>query len=397
MHAQGSPLVPQVASDDPGVTALLLFDYGYVGLPGEDSVFGAIRACLERSEGVCALNDAGLLSSKALESLTHRAVETQSATSGLLDDDRQCRWTQPSAAAMWTDRPENVQLFHRYLDVHAGPRYRGTVLLDEGSSFADFLRFCARCSAGGTNGGSGFVLRMRAAGMAVARALADRSEAWYAAARRITPKAPAGYLAAGVALLLSLAVLFLITGGDPEVAPVVEHSAERKVEERPALPQEGTAATIEKKEVTGAATEKKEVAAATTETTGVQPPVAAAVQENTSGTTVESTADGARARSTGVPARHNGRESSASSALAAPSFTVQVGSFLQPASASALAERLTADGYPASVSTVKVAGGATMHRVRVGAFATRREAHTFGEQLIQKKPFVHKFFVAVRE
>jgi cell division protein FtsN len=75
-------------------------------------------------------------------------------------------------------------------------------------------------------------------------------------------------------------------------------------------------------------------------------------------------------------------------------FSVQVGSFRNPVHAADLAERLSSRGYPASVSAVKLAGGETMHRVRIGAFKTREEARHWGERLKRENTFVQNFFVA---
>jgi len=61
------------------------------------------------------------------------------------------------------------------------------------------------------------------------------------------------------------------------------------------------------------------------------------------------------------------------------SWTVQVGSFSQPANAEALRERLVGEGFKAFVSRVATDAG-TMHRVRVGPVAERAEA----EQLIAR-------------
>lgn len=66
-------------------------------------------------------------------------------------------------------------------------------------------------------------------------------------------------------------------------------------------------------------------------------------------------------------------------AAAEDSWTVQVGSFSQPANAEALRERLAGEGFKAFVSRVATDAG-TMHRVRVGPVAERAEA----EQLMAR-------------
>ena len=93
------------------------------------TAFASIQACLGKSKGVCALNDSGRLGAAALAKFTNQAVGTKAVAGGVVST-RRYRAVAPSVAAMWTDRPENVELFHDYLNRYTVPRYQGAVLLD---------------------------------------------------------------------------------------------------------------------------------------------------------------------------------------------------------------------------------------------------------------------------
>jgi cell division septation protein DedD len=58
-------------------------------------------------------------------------------------------------------------------------------------------------------------------------------------------------------------------------------------------------------------------------------------------------------------------------------YSIQVGSFLDSASANQLVERLRSEGWPVWSAVVQV-GGRSFHRVRVGALRTVDEARLLG-------------------
>lgn len=66
---------------------------------------------------------------------------------------------------------------------------------------------------------------------------------------------------------------------------------------------------------------------------------------------------------------------------AANRFVVQVAALSTPAAADDLMVRLIKDGYTAYVEGASTAGGGTMHRVRVGPFASREQAQRAADRL----------------
>jgi tetratricopeptide (TPR) repeat protein len=65
-------------------------------------------------------------------------------------------------------------------------------------------------------------------------------------------------------------------------------------------------------------------------------------------------------------------------------YTVQTGSFVKPANANSLLEKLTAKGYPAFLETSAGATPEKVFRVKVGRFKTLKEAEALEEKLAQE-------------
>jgi len=357
---------PEIAPSHPGITTLFLFDYDCVESPEGYSVFRSIRTCLERSQGVCAFNDSGLLSTRALVKFADNAVCTKTVEGGVVGT-RQYRSITPSVAAMWTDRSENVELFHDYLHRHTVPGYQGAVLLEEDVTYEDFLGFCARWSCSVTQARSGSLRRIIGAGRDTCHGLVEWWQCRFAK-MRTRPRHAQSYFerfgaSAGVLLILVLLV-FMVTRNFV-FAPVDEQTVRH----------EGSVAE----------TTPRPAEPAGSLGTGVNTDT----QNDVSGRVNLANPPRGRKRTNLT------NEVSASSGVPQAPFTVQVGSFRNPASAARLARQLKARGYPAFVSTAKLPNGQTTHRVRVGGFQGRKEASVFGQKLKQREPFIAGFFVAV--
>lgn len=361
---------PEIAPSHPGTTTLFLFDYECVEEPEEDSVFSSIQTCLGRSQGVCALNDSGHLGADALTKFVNRALDIKAVAGGVVDTGRYRSMT-PSVATMWTDRPENVELFHDYLNRHTVPRYQGAVLLDANVSYKDFLGFCARYSGMAVR--SSGVQKVLGAGLDVYDGLKEWFQSCYIRVRASCVESQFKRVGAPIGALLVLAlVVFLVVGQSADV-PLVGQSVTHEPNPAERLPKalapakERTARVVPTPSVTGVAE---------------APPTVDPQPDATSPALSPQKLAGPRVAAAGIQP--------------AP-FTVQVGSFRSSRSATGLVQQLKAKGYQAIASTTVLPNGRTMHRVRVGSFRTRKEAAVFGENLKRRERLVTGFFVAASE
>jgi DedD protein len=111
-----------------------------------------------------------------------------------------------------------------------------------------------------------------------------------------------------------------------------------------------------------------------------------AAASRASSTTAAGEAASASGRAAAAP---GGAAATPRTAAAAGEWTVQLGSFSELANAQRLAERVATYGYTANVSD-HVVGGRTLHRVRVGGYASRSEAEAANASLA-----AHGFVVQV--
>lgn len=75
-------------------------------------------------------------------------------------------------------------------------------------------------------------------------------------------------------------------------------------------------------------------------------------------------------------------------------FTVQVASYRDRKDAEVLAQKLARKGYQAFVTGAELPGKGKWYRVRVGRFGTRKEAASFGENLMRKERSLKSVYVA---
>lgn len=362
---------PEIAPSHPGITALFLFDYDCVESPEGYSVFRSIRTCLERSQGVCAFNDTGLLSTKVLVKFADNAVCTKTVEGGVVGT-RRYRSITPSVAAMWTDRSENVELFHDYLNRHTVPGYQGAVLLEEDVSYEAFRGFCARWSRSATEARSGHLRRIIGAGLDACHGFVESWQLLYAKTRSRYAESHFERVGASMGVLLSLALLVFMVTRDDVFTPLDEQTAR----------------------LGASVTQTASRAAEPTESLGTG--VDANTGNNASGRmNVENSPRGGKLDDS--MATNPTNERNASSRERHAPFTVQVGSFRNTEFAAGLAQRLEVRGYPAFVSTAKLPNGQTIYRVRVGGFQSRKEASVFGETLKQREPVITGFFVTVNK
>ena len=358
---------PEITSSHSGVTTLFLFDYDSVESDDADSIFASIQTCLERSQGVCALNDSGRLRANTLKEFANKAAGTRTAE-GASVGTRQFRSMAPSVAAMWTDRPENIDLFHDYLNRHTVPRYQGAVLLDDTVSYEEFLGFCGQCA--GTSARPERIQRIIWAVFAAGHGLRRWLQGFYTNSRETLTASRFKRVTASIGVVLMLAALmFLITRNSAD-APLAGQTV-TPVPMAPPLVPEATDPAV-------------------TRTVGV---VSTAVNNAVEVRQSES----AQPKSPDLlPKNPAHSRIPAAQSLAAP-YTIQVGSFRSSAYAGRLVRQLQQGGYPAFASSVTLAEGDTMHRVRVGGFQNRKEATVFGEKLKRSERRVTGFFVAANK
>lgn len=349
-----------------GTTALFLFDYDCAESCGSEPVFESVRACLEGSQGICALNDGGILSAKTLSNLAKNAPVKKEIVGRVIHTERYGSIT-PSVAAMWTDREENVDVFHDYLSFHSVRGYQGAFLLEQSVCFEDFLKFCARA----LNAGSGLRRRGRIIEAwidGLRRTFEHREATHLNKIRRRLKRSP--ILASGAALFgLIVAVgLFISTrrAQDPREGDVP-----------------GIAVVGPEEAMQG------EVLPWSSETPLSEPPEEEGVggEENPSGSGGErgpGTAQQVESHIAGLRESPPGRSGS---------YAIQIGSFRSGKAAAVLEEKLRARGYPVFVTTAQIPAKGVMHRVRVGAFRSREEALRFGKELREREPFITSFMI----
>jgi len=93
----------------------------------------------------------------------------------------------------------------------------------------------------------------------------------------------------------------------------------------------------------------------------------------------------ASAASAPAPAAH--AETPADPSSSGTGFVVQVAAVRQRPEADAIRDRLTRKGYPAFVTTASASGAPATYRVRVGTYASRREADTVAAKLEREEQF----------
>jgi cell division septation protein DedD len=76
-------------------------------------------------------------------------------------------------------------------------------------------------------------------------------------------------------------------------------------------------------------------------------------------------------------------------------YTVQVASFRDAGVAERFAERLRRKGYKVSVAEADIPGKGRWSRVRVGTFATKRQAREYGNTLKRKEPSIKSVYITV--
>jgi DedD protein len=180
----------------------------------------------------------------------------------------------------------------------------------------------------------------------------------------------------GAVVLVALGVWlipWLLDGGDTPSGPAAERDAETVLElpvPNPATSPSASASSA----VEEAAAERPESAADRDEAVADRsepPPERAEVSL--------SSRDPAPPQA-GAPAAAAPTSEARGSSSPAGDWTVQLGSFREPDNARQLASRVAQYGYEATVSEYHAESG-VLHRVRVGSFATRRQAEAAGSSL----------------